>query len=256
MDLLNALILGIIEGATEFLPISSTGHLIVVSNWLGLEQDSIHVGFQIIIQMAAIFAVIVKYPRKFTFRHTALWIKVTIAFIPLAIVGFLFKDQIENLFSNQRLIPSMFILGGIFLVVLERFYVESSDKTSSVEDVSYSQAIWIGCAQIVALIPGTSRAGATISGAMCVGVSRKASAEFSFLLALPVLGCVSAYQLLKHYEEFSGEYLIPLAVGFVTAFIVSFFSINIFLWFMDKFSLAAFGYYRIAFGGLLFFMLY
>lgn len=256
MDLLSALILGVIEGATEFLPISSTGHLIVVSNWLGLEQASIHVGFQIIIQMAAIFAVIVKYPQKFTFRHTALWIKVTLAFFPLAIVGFIFKDQIENLFSNRLLIPIMFILGGIFLIVLERFYSESSSKTSSVEDVSYSQALWIGFAQIFALVPGTSRAGATIAGAMCVGVNRKVSAEFSFLLALPVLGCVSGYQLLKHYEDFSGDYFIPLAVGFITAFIVSFVSMNIFLWVMDKFSLAAFGYYRIAFGGLLLLILY
>ncbi|MEH6404785.1 MAG: undecaprenyl-diphosphate phosphatase [Sneathiella sp.] len=183
--------LAVSDCAKKTLPISSTGHIVVVSNWLGLEQGSIHVSFQIIIRVTAIFAVIVKYPRKFTIQQTSLWIKITITFLPLASEGFLFKDQIENLFSNQFLIPVMFILGGI-----------------------------------------------------------------SFLLALPVLGCVSAYQLLKHYEDFSGDYLAPLAVGFVTAFIVSFLSMNIFLWVMDMFSLAAFGYYRITFGSLLILMLY
>jgi len=251
MDILQSIILGVIEGATEFLPISSTGHLIVASKWLGIEQTSVNIAFEVIIQLAAILAVIANYAEKFTFRHIDLWIKILIAFLPLAIVGFIFKDKIEELFRDPYIVPVMFIVGGIVFLVLEYFHKQSHETTSDVEDVSYSQAAWIGFAQVFALIPGTSRAGATIVGGLLTGMSRKASAEFSFLLALPVMGATSGYSFLKHHEAFMGANWPVLAAGFVTAFIIAYLTMRLFIRFLENFTFVAFGIYRILFGALL-----
>jgi undecaprenyl-diphosphatase len=146
----------------------------------------------------------------------------------------------------------MFIVGGIAFLVMEKFFIDDDKaKTKDVEDVSIKQAFFIGLAQVLALIPGTSRAGSTIIGALLVGLSRKASAEFSFLLAFPVMGAVSAYDLLKHYKEFQGADFTTLGVGFFTAFIVAYLTIKLFLKFLEKFTFVAFGIYRILFGVLL-----
>ena len=251
MDILQSIILGIIEGATEFLPISSTGHLILASKWMGIAQTSVNIAFEVIIQLAAILAVIANYSEKFSFRHTALWIKIFIAFLPLAIIGFIFKDQIEALFRNDYIVPVMFIVGGIVFLVLEFFHKDSHETTLDVEDVSYSQAVWIGVAQVFALVPGTSRAGATIVGALLTGMSRKASAEFSFLLALPVMGATSGYAFLKHYEAFMGANWPVLAAGFVTAFLVAYLTMKLFIRFLEHFTFVSFGVYRILFGACL-----
>jgi len=242
---------GIVEGATEFLPISSTGHLIVVSQWLGIDQSKVHIAFEVIIQLAAILAVFATYTEKFTFRHIPLWTKVLIAFLPIAAIGFVFKDQIETLFQNPYIVPVMFIVGGVVFLVLEFFHDESHEVTHDVEKISYTQAAWIGFAQIFALVPGTSRAGSTIVGALLVGLSRKAAAEFSFLLALPVMGATSGYELLKHYQEFSGANWAVLGAGFVTAFLVAWLTMKLFIAFLENFTFNAFGLYRIAFGALL-----
>ena len=251
MDILQAIILGIVEGATEFLPVSSTGHLIVVSQWLGIEQTKVNIAFEVIIQLAAILAVIANYSDKFTFKHTALWTKVFIAFLPLAIIGFIFKDQIEALFLSKTVVPIMFIVGGIVFLVLEFFHKESDERTKTVDDVSYTQAAWIGFAQIFALIPGTSRAGSTIVGALLVGLSRKASAEFSFLLALPVMAATSGYAFLKHYNDFMNANWMPLLVGFITAFIIAYLTMRLFIRFLNNFTFVSFGIYRIVFGAFL-----
>jgi undecaprenyl-diphosphatase len=166
----------------------------------------------------------------------------------LAIVGFIFKDQIEALFLSKIVVPIMFIIGGIVFLILEFFHKESHERTQDIDDVSYQQAAWIGFAQIFALVPGTSRAGSTIVGALLVGLSRKASAEFSFLLALPVMGATSAYAFLKHYNDFMNANWIPLAVGFATAFIVAYITMKIFIRFLEKFTFVSFGIYRILFG--------
>jgi undecaprenyl-diphosphatase len=142
----------------------------------------------------------------------------------------------------------MFIIGGIIFLVVERFYKEQEHHIDDVEKVSYKQALWIGFAQIFALIPGTSRAGSTIIGAMLVGLNRKASAEFSFLLAFPVMSATTAYDLLKHYKDFSDANLLILGVGFVTAFVVAYLTIKLFLVFLQRFTFVAFGIYRIIFG--------
>jgi len=248
MEILDTIILGVIEGITEFLPISSTGHLIVASEFLGLEQTSVNKAFEVIIQFAAILAVVLNYPSKFTFSHINLWTKVFIAFLPIAAIGFLFSKQVKAMFSIE-IVAWMFIIGGIVFLIVEKFYKENETHTLDVEDVTYKQAAWIGFAQIFALIPGTSRAGSSIIGAMLVGLNRKASAEFSFLLAFPVMCATTAYDLLKHHDELlTGANLINLAVGFVVSFVVAFLAIKLFLKFLENFTFVAFGIYRIIFG--------
>jgi undecaprenyl-diphosphatase len=255
MTILDTIILGIIEGITEFLPISSTGHLIVASEFLGLEQDNVTKAFEVIIQFAAILAVILNYPSKFTFSHFNLWIKVSIAFLPIAIIGFIFSDQVKAMFSIE-IVAWMFIIGGVVFLIVERFYDEKKTHTKDIEDVSYKQAAWIGFAQIFALIPGTSRAGSSIIGAMLVGLNRKASAEFSFLLAFPVMCATTAYDLLKYHEELLvGSNLINLLVGFIVSFLVAFLAIKLFLKFLESFTFVAFGIYRIIFGLILLILL-
>ncbi len=250
MDVIHAVILGIIEGITEFLPISSTGHLIIAGDAMGLEKDKATNAFHVIIQLSAILAVIANYKDKFSLKHFDLWMKIAIAFVPIAAIGLLFSDQIKALFSVQ-VVAVMFIIGGIVFLVIEYFQKNATPHTLEVEDISYKQAAWIGIAQIFALIPGTSRAGSTIVGALIVGLSRKASAEFSFLLALPVLAAASGLDLLKHYKEFSGENLMPLIVGFVVSFVVAYLTMKLFIRFLEKFTFVGFGIYRIIFGVIL-----
>ncbi len=251
MDIFQAIILGIVEGMTEFLPISSTGHLIVVADWLGMEQTEANTAFEVIIQLAAILAVVFNYKEKFTLKKIDLWTKVFVAFLPIAIIGFIFSHQIKALFSVP-VVATMFIVGGIVFLVLEHFYKEENHTTTDVEQVTMKQALWIGIAQVFALIPGTSRAGSTIVGALLVGLSRKAAAEFSFLLAIPVMLATSGYDLLKHYQDFSGANFVALGVGFVTAFVVAYLTMMFFIKFLEKFTFVAFGIYRILFGLLLF----
>ncbi len=250
MDFFQAIILGIVEGFTEFLPISSTGHLIVVADWMGLDGNAENKAFMVIIQLAAILAVVFNYKDKFSLQKIDLWIKVIIAFLPLAIVGFIFKDIIKEAFNTQ-VVAYMFIIGGIVFLILEYFYKENEKTIDDVEKITYKQAGWIGFAQMFALIPGTSRAGSSIVGALIVGLSRKASAEFSFLLAMPVMIATSGYDLLKHYDEFSGESAISLGIGFIVAFIVAYFTMKFFIKFLEKFTFVTFGVYRIIFGILL-----
>lgn len=250
MDIFHAIILGIVEGITEFLPVSSTGHMIVVADWLGMDRNAENTAFEIIIQVAAIFAVIANYTDKFHPRHFALWIKVLIAFLPIAVIGFLLSDWIESLF-NVQVVAWMFIIGGIIFLVVEHFYRDDTPRVRVMETLSYTQAAWVGFAQLFALIPGTSRAGATIIGGMLAGLDRKASAEFSFLLALPVLGASSGYSLLKHYDEFANTSFTPLIVGFLVAFVVAYLTMKLFLGFLERFTFRAFGIYRILFGVLL-----
>jgi len=250
MDILQSIILGIVEGATEFLPISSTGHMIVVSQWLGIAQNEGNKAFEVIIQLAAILAVVANYREKFSFVYLDLWKKVVLAFIPLGMVGFLLHKQIKAMFTAD-IVAIMFIIGGVIFLIVEYFHQDKVYPVEKVEDLSYHQALWIGMAQIFALIPGTSRAGSSIIGAMLVGLSRKASAEFSFLLALPVMMAASGYDLLKHYHDFAGANGLVLITGFVVAFLSAWLVMRLFLRFLESFTFVAFGIYRILFGVLL-----
>ena len=248
MTILDSVILGAIEGFTEFLPISSTGHLIVASQFLGIDQNAVTKAYQVIIQFAAILAVILNYREKFTLQKIDLWIKIFLAFIPIGTIGFIFSDQIKALFTTQ-IVAIMFIVGGVILLIVEKYFIQDKQHTiDDIEDVSLKQSMIIGFAQVFALIPGTSRAGSTIIGALLIGLSRKASAEFSFLLAFPVMSAVTAYDLLKHYKDFSDANLITLAVGFIVAFFVAYLTIKLFLVFLERFTFVSFGIYRIIFG--------
>ncbi len=246
MDIFQAIIIGIIEGFTEFLPISSTGHMIVASKMMGIEQDSIQKSFEVIIQFAAILAVVLLYRDK-VFKDFELWKKLILAFLPIGAVGFLFSKQIKALFSVE-VVAWMFIIGGIVFLIVEYFYKEKDHFVKRVEDVNYKQALFIGLAQCFSLIPGTSRAGSTIIGGMLVHLTRKASAEFSFLLAIPVMSAVTAHDIVKHYNEFQVDNWIVLGVGFFTAFIVAYITIKLFIEFLSRFTFVPFGIYRILFG--------
>ena len=254
MDLFQAILIGIIEGFTEFLPISSTGHMIVASKFLGIPQDSLTKAYEVIIQFSAIMAVMLVYRDKITFKKIGLWTKLFVAFLPLAMIGFIFKDHIKALFTIE-IVAWMFIIGGFVFLIVEYFYKEKIFHTQEVEKVTYKQALWIGFAQIFSLIPGTSRAGATIIGGMLVGLDRKISSEFSFLLAIPVMGAVTAYDLLKHYKEFAEINYLPFVLGFVVSFIVAYITIKVFLVFIQRFTFVSFGIYRILFGVLLLWLL-
>ena len=256
MTIFDSIILGIIEGFTEFLPISSTGHLIVASQFLGIDQNSVTKAYEVIIQFAAIIAVFFNYRDKFSIDKITLWSKVFLAFLPIGSVGYIFSAQIKELFSVE-IVAIMFIIGGIIFLIVEKYFIkESNIKTIDVEQVSYKQAMIIGFAQIFALIPGSSRAGSTIIGALLVGLDRKTSAEFSFLLAFPVMSAVTGYDLLKHYHLFSNENLITLGIGFAVSFVVAYLTIKLFLVFLEKFTFISFGIYRIVFGVILLTMLY
>lgn len=251
MEITDSLILGVIEGITEFLPISSTGHLIVASEFLGIKQTELNKAYEVIIQFAAILAVILNYPSKFTFSHINLWTKILISFLPIAIIGFIFSSYVKAMFSIQ-IVAYMFIIGGFVFLIVEKFYKEETCNTKDVEDVTYKQALYIGLAQIFALIPGTSRAGSSIIGAMLAGLNRRSSAEYSFLLAFPVMCATTAYDLLKHHKElFTDANFLNLALGFVVSFIVAFLAIKLFLKFLESFTFVAFGIYRIIFGVVL-----
>ncbi len=251
MTIIDSIILGIIEGFTEFLPISSTGHLIVASEFLGIDQTNVTKAFEVIIQFAAILAVVFNYKDKFTIKKIDLWIKVFLAFLPIGTIGYIFSHQIKELFSIE-IVAVMFIVGGVIFLIVEKFFIkDESQLIDDVEKVTFKQSLVIGFAQVFALIPGTSRAGSTIIGALLVGLSRKASAEFSFLLAMPVMSAVTAYDLLKHYHEFSDAHLVTLAVGFIVSFLVAYLTIKLFMAFLEKFTFVAFGVYRIIFGVVL-----
>jgi len=250
VDIFQAVIIGIIEGFTEFLPVSSTGHMIVASKFLGVSQDTLTKAYEVIIQFAAILAVMLVYREKITFKKSALWQKLFVAFLPLAVVGFIFKDHIKALFTVE-IVAWMFIVGGVVFLIVEYFYTEKEWHVKEVEQTTYKQAAFVGVAQIFALIPGVSRAGATIIGGLMVGLDRKTSAEFSFLLAIPVMAAVSGYDLLKHYGEFAEANWGAFLIGFVTAFVVAYVTIKLFLAFIQRFTFVAFGVYRILFGMIL-----
>lgn len=254
MDIFQAIIIGFIEGFTEFLPISSTGHMIVASEFMGIPQNKVIDAYLVIIQFSTILAVMMIYREKLSFKKIDLWQKIMVAFLPFAIVGFLVKDHIHILF-NSKTVAYMFIVGGIIFLIVEYFYKESEEQVKEVEEISYKQALWVGIAQIFAIIPGTSRSGATIIGGLLTGLDRKASSDFSFLLAIPVMGAVSGYSLLKHYHDLVGANVTAFVIGFVVSFVVAYITVKLFLAFIQCFSFVAFGIYRIFFGIILLFII-
>ena len=250
MTVIDAIILGIVEGFTEFLPISSTGHLIVVSSFLGLEQTNAHKTFEVAIQLGSILAVLFLFAKRLLVDKM-LWVKIIIAFLPTAIFGFLFYKTIKSLFGMES-VAIMLIIGGFIFLIVEYFrrnHDDSKDKT--INDLSIKEALTIGLFQSLSMVPGTSRSGATMIGGLFAGLSRKSAAEFSFLLAIPTMFVATFYDLYKNRHEMIIDDYSLLAVGFVTAFVVAFFTVKAVMNFLTTHTFVIFGIYRIIFGILL-----
>ena len=260
LELLKAVFLGIIQGITEWLPISSTGHMILANEIINLSVSAEFMEmFEVVIQLGSILAVVVLFfhklnpfsPKKSSEekRDTfSLWGKVIIGIIPAGVIGLLFDKQINSLFYNSLTIAITLIIYGVLFILVENRNKKLQPKVDSVKQISWQLALAIGCAQVLALIPGTSRSGATIIGAMLFGLSRTAAAEFSFFLAVPVMFGASALKLLKFGFNFTGMELAILLFGCVTAFLVSLAAIRFLMNFIKKHDFKPFGYYRIALG--------
>jgi len=239
MDILQAIILSIVEGVTELLPISSTGHMIVVSHLMNIPQNSTHVNFEIAVQLSAILAVCYQYLDKLR-RDLDLWKKVLVSFIPTGIVGLLFYKEITALFSVTT-VALTFILGGIVFLVVEWFYREDKCTTRSLEDITYRQSLMVGVAQVFSLIPGTSRSGATIIGGLLSNLDRKAATEFSFLCAIPVILTATLFSMYKNLENLDTGDIYILIVGFVVTFITTLLTVRLFLKYVEKYNFVPFG---------------
>jgi len=246
MDLLSAIILGIVEGISEFLPISSTGHLILASHLLRLQQTEFLKSFEIAIQLGAILSVAVLYWRQLVLERKVLT-RVAVAFMPTAVIGFVLYKVIKNvLFDSNAVIVWALLLGGIFLIIFELFYRERESSVEDMASISYTQALMIGIFQSIAVIPGVSRAAATIVGGLILGLKRRTIVEFSFLLAVPTMGAAVALDLVKSAGAFTAGDFVFLAVGFIVSFIVALLSIKFLLAFIKGHSFIPFGIYRIA----------
>ncbi|WP_345985776.1 undecaprenyl-diphosphate phosphatase [Sulfurimonas sp. HSL-1656] len=246
MTVFDAIILGIVEGITEYLPVSSTAHLYLAGQMLGLKQDTFLTAFEIIIQIAPIFSVMLIY-RERLLQSRALWVKLIAAFIPTGVVGLLFHKQIEAMFAANSTVALM-ILTGIAFLAVEFAYKPKTHAVKALEGVSMKQALAVGIFQVFALVPGVSRSGMTILGGMLSGLSRDTAMAFSFLLAIPTMGAASGYTLLKEYSALSFEHFGALAVGFVVSFVVGWVAVKTFLAVVSRYSFKPFGVYLIASG--------
>src|SRR5499427_5895097 len=249
MDLalyLKAVILGIVEGLTEFLPISSTGHLILASELLGFDDERGKV-FDIVIQTGAMLAVVWEYRSRFFKVDVALYRNLIVAFIPAAVLGLLFSKLIKSYLFHAVPVALAFIVGGVIILLVER-NPQRDARVVAAKDMTWRDALKVGIAQCFALIPGTSRSGATIIGGMLFGLSRKTATEFSFFLAVPTLIAAGGYDFLKHRELFSAEQLAPLAVGMVVSFVSAFVVIRWLIRYVATHDFKPFAWYRIAFG--------
>ena len=245
MNFFQVLILSVVEGITEFLPISSTGHLILVSDLFKIPQTEFQKSFEIIIQLGAIFAVIILYWRTILFKKE-IWLKILTAFLPTAILGFtLYKIIKSYLLGNTWVTLSALFLGGIALIILEKIYKDDKNKLERVDQLSFKQAFIIGLFQSVSMIPGVSRAAATIFGGLFSGLKRKEAVEFSFLLAIPTMFAATGLDLVKNSFSFTFDQWLLLIVGFIGAFITAIFAVKYFLRFIQKHTFTPFGIYRI-----------
>ena len=246
MTIYQVLVLAIVEGITEFLPISSTGHLILVSKLLNLSQTEFVKSFEIAIQLGAILAVVALYFRKLI-KNKKLYPKILTAFLPSAIIGFiLYKFIKQYLIGNSQIVLVSLFIGGILLIILEKILSKVNiRKNLSIEELNLKSCLAIGLAQTVSMIPGVSRAAATIIGGMSVGLSRQSAVEFSFLLAVPTMAAATGLDLIKSYQYFSIQDIKMLAVGFIVSFISAKIAVEWLIKFMKNHSLAAFGIYRI-----------
>lgn len=254
--LVQTFILGVVEGLTEFLPVSSTGHLIIVADVLGFTGERAKT-FEIFIQLGAILAVAWHYRidvvRLTHVHHVAerrLLLNLVIAFLPSAIAGLLLHSYIKAYLFTPLTVASALIIGGVIILLIERY--PRHPRVAKIDAVGPSEALVIGFAQMLALFPGVSRAGATIMGGLVAGLSRTAATEFSFFLAMPTMFAATLYDLYKNLDHLDAHDLLPFAVGFVTAFVTALIVVNVFLAYVSRHTFAPFAWYRIGFGTLVF----
>ena len=274
MTTFETIIIAIVEGLTEFLPVSSTGHMIITQNLLGVESTEFVKAFTFIIQFGAILSVVVLYwkrffqlnrtpapegaspLKKFLHKYDFYW-KLFVAFIPAAVLGLLFSDMIDAMLESVTVVAITLILGGIFMLFCDKIFNKGSEETKLTE----KRAFWIGMFQCISMIPGVSRSMATIVGGMAQKLTRKAAAEFSFFLAVPTMFAATLFKMLKKFMEPKGmeilqENLGTLIVGNVVAFIVAMLAIKFFISFVTKYGFKAFGWYRIIVGAIILIMLF
>lgn len=246
MDFFTAVILGIVQGVSEFLPISSTGHMILTSHLLGLTHTEFHKSFEIAIQAGTILSVVVLYWRSLLVDIEVIK-RIIVAFIPTGVLGLTLYKLIKGyLLGSETVVLASLMLGGIFLVVFELWYREEEGASGEIREVSYRNALIIGLFQSIAMIPGVSRSASTIVGGLILGLKRRTIVEFTFLLAVPTMLAATGYDLLKSGSEFSSGQFLYLFSGFVTAFIVAILSIKFLLGFIKNHTFVSFGIYRIA----------
>ena len=253
VSIFEAIVIAIIEGITEFLPVSSTGHMIITQQLLGVGNDAFVKAFIVNIQFGAILSVVLLYWNRF-FQNLDFYFKLFVAFIPSAILGVLLNDLIDSLLESPQTVAISLLLGGVVLVFIDKVLNPSVEKP-----LTYRNSFIIGLAQCISMIPGVSRSAATIIGGMTQGLTRKQAAEFSFFLAVPTMFGASALKLYKGFQDypevFQGENLTVLLIGNVVAFVVAMFAIKFFVTFLTKHGFRVFGWYRIVLGGLLLILL-
>ncbi len=262
IEIIKALILGIVEGITEWLPISSTGHMILVDEFLKLNvSEEFKNMFLVVIQLGAILAVVVLYfkklipldiqEKKLHWKKDTLtmWLKIIVSCVPAAIVGVFFDDELEAVFYNWQTVSAALIVFGVLFILIERRNKGREPKINSINEITYQTAFIIGIFQLIAAVfPGTSRSGATILGALLIGVSRGIAAEYTFFLAVPVMFGASALKLVKFGFDFTSQELVILFVGLVSAFVVSILAIKFLMSYIKKHDFTVFGWYRIILG--------
>lgn len=249
MTLLDTILTAIVEGLTEFLPVSSTGHMILLSYFLGNGEDEFTKTFEIFIQLGAILAIVFLYARRFLFDFQV-YLKLFVAFLPSAVIGFLMYEIIKTYLFNHWVVAVSLIVGGIVLIILDKRLKPEPQSEDELRDISYRQVLIIGFFQCFAMVPGVSRAAATIIGGMVNGLSKKSAAEFSFLLAIPTMAAASGYDLLKFEGVITAEQWQFLAIGFVVAFLTALVAVKWFVNLLNKHGFTGFGYYRIVIGVL------
>lgn len=254
MNYLHAILLAIIEGLTEFLPVSSTGHMIIGSTAMGIASQPFVKVFTVAIQFGAILSVLVLYWRSFL-KNFSFYLRLLVAFLPAVLFGLLFKDYINAMLENIVVVGVALIAGGIVFLFLDEYFDKRSRRQTSVEDVTLPKALNIGLFQVIAMIPGVSRSAATIIGGLAQGLSPTTAAEFSFFLAVPTMFAATVKSLWDYYQDngiaFTGQQWGLLAVGNIVAFLVAMVAIKAFIRYLTSHGFKVFGYYRIAIGILI-----
>lgn len=249
MSYIQAIIIAIIEGLTEFLPVSSTGHMILTDSLMAVQDKEFAKTFEIVIQLGAIMAVLLIYIKRF-FVGINIYMKLFVAFLPTGVIGFLAYKTIKHYLFNPFTVSVSLIIGGVVLILLDKWSKEKVSEYKQVEDISYQGAIKIGLIQCLSMIPGVSRAAATIFGGVFSGFDRKQAAEFSFLLAIPTMFAASGYDLLKEKDNIHSDDITILLLGGLVAFLVAIVAVKGFIAFLNKYGFKHFGYYRIILGVL------